>query len=186
MKSCAPSKVLEAYARISHEKADGNASSTEIDSCDYLLLHEVIEIGNQGLRLVVEEARASAESVALDVGGTTISDLHFVEQSGKIFEIIWENYIAYCVRNESYCGNIKEEQIAVGKMFCIYSKSYFLDYISRATFATAEYPGPFQHYAVFCENHVIDVVSMQAPQTRRLEKREREATHVNSAVTYRK
>ena len=144
------------------------APSNEIDSFDFVFLREITELEKQSLRLVVFEGRAAAESVTLKFGGAELADCHRVRPSGNIFEIIWESYIAYCVRNESYCGINKDDEIAVGKNFCIYSQSAFLNYISRGTLATVEYPGPFQHYGVVCQNHVIDVVSTHSPQIRRL------------------
>src|ERR1700735_3064512 len=139
------------------------APSVEIDSCDYLFLREITELEKGELRLAVFEGRAIAESVVVNIGGTQITDLHPVRPTGKLFEITWRTYITYSVRNESYCAVSKDEEIAVGKKFRIYSKSHFLDFVSRGTFATAEYPGSFQHYSVLCENHVIDVVSTDSP-----------------------
>jgi hypothetical protein len=143
--------------------------SPEIDSYPYLFLHLIAETPNQGLRLVVEGAQASAECVTLKLGATELSELHPIRGSGRIFEITWESYIAYCVRNESYCGTNTYEEIATGKKLRIYSKSHFLDYVSRATFATGEYPGSFQHYCLFSENHIVDVISVCSPQIRRSE-----------------
>jgi hypothetical protein len=144
------------------------APSVEIDSCDYLFLREITELEKGELRLAVFEGRAIAESVVSNIGGTQITDLHPVRPTGKLFEIIWKTYITYSVRNESYFAVSKDEEIVVGKKFRIYSNSNFLDFVSRGTFATTEYPGPFQHYGVLCENHIIDVVSIDAPQIQRL------------------
>ena len=41
----------------------------------------------------------------------------------------------------------------------MYTRSQFLDYISRATLATLEYPGPFLHYGLPTDNHVVEVAS---------------------------
>ena len=151
------------------------APSPAIDSCGFLFLRWITELDYQQLRLVIEEGRSSAESTTLDIGGTKITDAYRVKATGRHFEITWEDYIAYCVRNESYCSADKYEEIAVGKKLCIYSKSHFLDYISRTTSASSEYPGPFQHYCIICEDHVIDVVSIHSPQIQELPPRKSEA-----------
>ncbi len=141
----------------------------EIDSCEYLFLRETGESDPQVFRLLVEEACASPESVTMNIGGTELTDCHPVKGTARFFEIVWNSYIAYCVRNESYCSPEKEAEIAIGnKRFRVYSKSYFTDYISNATFATSEYPGPVLHYCVATENHVVDVASMEQPQIRNL------------------
>ena len=55
-----------------------------------------------------------------------------------------------------------------GRFFRIYSKSTFLDYVSRATFASEQYPGPLSHVGLICQNHIVDVVSTKSPAIRRL------------------
>ena len=77
--------------------------------------------------------------------------------------------IASGIRNQSYSGCEEQEVIAVAKKFCIYSMGHFPSFISRARFASAEHPGPFQHYQLFCENQVIDVVSIDTPHRGHLE-----------------
>lgn len=138
----------------------------EIDSCGYLLVCDIKELAPQTLHLLVGEGRAAAESVSQTFGTTTITDLHTVRLTGRFFEISWVHYIAYCVRNETYCAAPGPGEVWVGERLRIYSKSRFLEYVSVATFASSEYPGPFQHYCVVSENHLIDVVSVDAPQIR--------------------
>jgi|HubBroStandDraft_1064217.scaffolds.fasta_scaffold149284_1 hypothetical protein len=142
------------------------APSPEIDSCESLFVCEILEIAPQTLHLQIEEGRSAEETETVDIGGTKITGVHRVLPTGRIFEVTWKHYIAYCIRNELYAEATKDEVIAAGKMFRLYSKSRFLDYISRATFATSEYPGPFQHYGVVSENHIIDVVSVDPPDIR--------------------
>ena len=50
-----------------------------------------------------------------------------------------------------------------GRLFRIYTKSHFLDYVARGPLATKLAPGPFRHYGLFCCNHVIDVASSSEP-----------------------
>ena len=142
------------------------APSSAIDSCEYLYVREIREIDAQTLYMLIEEGRAAAESETLALGSTQITGVHPIRATGRFFELSWKHYIAYCVRNESYCGVTNGEEIASGEKFRIYAKSHFLDFISRATFATNEYPGPFRHYCVLSENHVVDIVSVDAPQIR--------------------
>lgn len=82
------------------------------------------------------------------------------EESIK-FEIIFDDYIAYAVTNESFAVG-KDEEFE-GRLARVYSKSAFLDYIKQGTFATFDYPGPFKHYGFCCLNHIIDIVSEFPP-----------------------
>ncbi len=133
----------------------------QLDSCDYLFLREITELDYHGLRLVIEEGIPSPEEVSIKIGGTEITGGHRVESTdeSRLFEIVWQNYVAYSVRNESFVGP-DEYEISVGARLRIYSKSRFLDFIGSATFAADEYPGPLRHIGVFCSNHIVDVVSL--------------------------
>ncbi len=80
----------------------------------------------------------------------------------KIFELDWPSYIAYSIRNESFCTADAYEKFE-GKLFVKYTRSRYLDFVTSATFADSSHPGPFAHYGIFCLNHIIDVVSTDPP-----------------------
>lgn len=105
----------------------------------------------------------------LFIGGTEISGgtrIDITEESAA-FELIWKRYVAYAVMNESY-ASVDDEAQYTGNRFRVYSKSHFIDYASRASFACEEYPGPTRHIAIICENHVIDVIAAVTPVIQRL------------------
>jgi hypothetical protein len=141
----------------------GDVNAT-IDGCSYLFLSEIQELDFNGLRVVVCEGRPTGEAEPRFVGDSVIPDCTRIEitEDSAAFEIIWENYVAYSVLNESYAAPDGEEQYE-GRRFRVYSKSRFIDYVARASFACPEYPGPSQHYGIVCENHVIDVISTVPP-----------------------
>jgi len=141
----------------------------ELDSCDYLFLNAIEERGPDGLRLVVDVGKESPEATEIAIAGTIISGLHHVSagESSLQYEIDFATYIAYAVRNESYVLR-DEEQVWAGKSFRVYSKSKFLDFVRSATFATTEYPGPFAHYSLVCQDRVVDVASIAQPKVKRL------------------
>lgn len=150
-------------------EASDESLIAEINDCQYLFLREISEPVDNALRLAVEEALASPETVSLDIAGTEIVGAHPVESNSdcRLFELLWDSYIAYSVRNESFAAR-RDDEICSGRLFRIYAKSYFLEFVSHATFASAEYPGPFRHYQVACEDHVIDIVSTNGPRIRQL------------------
>jgi hypothetical protein len=143
---------------------------SEINDCAYLFLREVAEPTQGSLRLLIEEASADPVSTSINVGETQIRDVHPVKisRNNRLFEICWASYIAYSVRNESFASLSEKERAVPGKHCRVFPESEFLDYISRATFATVEYPGPFAHVGIFCENHAVDIVSTQVPNVRNL------------------
>jgi hypothetical protein len=146
-----------------------------IRSCDNLYLGSLEEPGVNELRVVLLEARSgkplSEAELALEsdpalrsvlTGGRRIEHL----QSHRRFEIYWSSYIGYSVVNESFSNGEPKTSKGVGKGFVEYSESQYLEYLSRATFATADYPGPYRHWAIYCLDHTIDIASQAEPVVR--------------------
>ena len=121
------------------------------------------------MRLVVDEALVIDREESLEINGVILAGIRPIEVTGesKKFEVIWETYVTYAVRDESYCSWDESEEWS-GERLRIYSKSKFLDFVAAGTFASDDYPGPFKHYQILCGNHVIDVASQDAPVVTRL------------------
>jgi hypothetical protein len=141
--------------------------------CKYLFLHSIGEPDEGGLRLIVHEARVggppSAEELAAEAFPalrTILAGSKAIEHGPgcKVFEITWEQYIAYAVDNESYALPEPKESIGTGRLFIEYTKSVYLDYLSKVSFASADYPGPFKHWALLCLDHIVNVVSTNEPK----------------------
>ena len=136
----------------------------------YLDMIEIQETYKDCLRIVIAEAGVS--DVASEISSDEEPDkalrkllneskpIEVTDDSAR-YEIVFDDYIAYAVTNESYAGGIEEK--FEGRLARIYSESAFLNYIGQGTFATADYPGPFVHYGFFCLNQIIDVVSERPP-----------------------
>jgi hypothetical protein len=138
-----------------------------IDSCYTIFVREISEPEENVFRLVLQEAEESSETVSHKIGGTVIENLHPVEptEHSRTFELTWKQYIAYSVTNESFSSPDDDSAVrASGRLFRTYSKSHFLNFVSRATIASEQYPGPFKHFCVVSEMHVIDIVSTQIPE----------------------
>ena len=138
-----------------------------IDSCYTIFVREISEPQENVLRLVLREAEVRSETVSHKIGGTVIESLHPVEptERSRTFELTWKQYIAYSVRNESFASRDDNSEVrASGRLFRTYSKSHFLDFVSRATIASEQYPGPVTHFCVASENHVVDIVSTLLPE----------------------
>jgi hypothetical protein len=140
-----------------------------LNACRYLFLAEIEELDNNGLRLLVREGLPVGAPEPLLVGNTTIlGDTRIsVTDRSEAFELVWKRYVAYSVINESFAA-VDEEERYTGNRFRLYSKSHFIDYVSRSSFACNEFPGPTQHIAVVCENHIVDVIAEMTPVVQRL------------------
>ncbi|MCR6663820.1 MAG: hypothetical protein NVV60_11930 [Luteimonas sp.] len=145
------------------------SATEELDTCNYLYLEAVSEPHANGLRLVLSEGIVSDKTETLTIGDAEIPDVRPVEvtDSSRWFEVVWDTYISYSVRNESYCSWDKNEEWS-GNAFRVYTKSMFLDFVSSSTFASDDYPGPFVHYEIVCSDHIIDVASEHPPTVRRV------------------
>ncbi len=136
----------------------------QIDRHKYLYLTEIGEPEDNVLRLVIEEARANDEPEDMKIGDVILSGAMSIiaDEFCYAYEVVFGSYVSYSVRNESFVGQDKTEEF-VGRLFCTYSKSRFLDYVRAATFASDDYPGKLNHYGINCLNHIVDVVSVEEP-----------------------
>ncbi len=148
----------------------GRFISLEIDSCRYVFLRSLSEPKDNSLRLLIQEADTSTVEESVTVGGVVLKGTHAIlsSETSRTFELVWEHYIAYAVRNESFTVEDKEEVADSGRLLRIFSKSHYLDYIKKATIAGPEHPGPIIHACIICLNHIIDVAAVDLPVTRLL------------------
>jgi len=136
----------------------------EINSHKYLYLVNIAEPEDNSLFLEVKEAHPSGIPEDIQIFGVTLKNTQEVlsNQDSPLYEILFRNYIAYFVTNESY-GIPHENEVFSGSLFRIYTRSKFLEFILNSTFATKEYPGPLKHFSILCENHIIDVATVDEP-----------------------
>ncbi len=142
-----------------------------INACKYLFLVSLTEPDEGGVRLVVQEARAEGAMGGGDPGEELLPPLDellggctSIEHGPgcRVFTLYWPDYIAYAVENESYACNAPGDE-STGQLLRLYSQSAYLDYLGKASFASAEYPGPFKHWGVICLDHVVNVASADEP-----------------------
>ena len=139
----------------------------DINSCKYLYLKEICEPEDNSLRLIIEEAVEDDEPEA--IGGTGLSGKGIqVTSESRVFEIYFDSYIGYSIIDESLALP-DESEVFEGRMFCVYEKSNYLDYLKKVSFATEYHPGPSVHYGFNCLNHIVDIVSADEPQIRLLD-----------------
>lgn len=141
----------------------------EINSHKYIYLTHIDEPEENMLHLIIQEGIISDEEKTLDLGATKFEGYReiSVTPESKAYEVFFESYIAYSVINESY-SQWDDYEVFEGKVFRIYQKSRFLDYLKVDSFATEEYPGPFVHYGFCCSNHIVNVASQYKAKIKQL------------------
>jgi len=140
-----------------------------INSVRYLFLRELSEPKDNSLRIVVEEAvvneasRGQIAEPSLPELAEILKGAAYIESTDgcRIFEILWDHYVAYLVTEECVgsCGKHDDEEFT-GKLFRTYSKSHFLELLAKDTGGHFE---PVVHHKLVCENHIIDVASVSDP-----------------------
>jgi hypothetical protein len=116
------------------------------------------------LKLYFSKSKISDTPERLIIGEKDFGDSYSIntDNNSPIIQIHFQSYIAYSVRNESFTVWDDYEEFE-GKIFRIYKKSRYLDFVSVGTFATEEFPGPFKHYGISCLDHIVDIVTISEP-----------------------
>ena len=139
-------------------------------------LRSLEECEDNELRITVAGAKigdCAADTFDGTALGRILSQCRPIESDENLaFEITFESYIIYQVRNESFCSYDPEE-IRSGKFLIVFEKSKLLDYLTVSTDACrlddgSFYPAEWKHYGIYTQNHVIDVVSQCEPKVLRL------------------
>jgi hypothetical protein len=144
-----------------------------LNQAKYLYLRQISEPEENSLSLIVEEAIADrTETVSTPDPASPFAELRrgaspikSVEGCRR-FELLWSRYVAYLVTEEGVgSGGSDADEVYTGNLLRVYTKSHFLDHLSRDTSAHIE---PILHYKLICQNHFIDVASYSPPEVRLL------------------
>ncbi len=141
-----------------------------LNQAKYLCLRHISEPEENSLRLVVEEAIADrTETVSTPAPASPFAEIRKGAspiksvEGCRAFELQWSRY-AYLVTEEGVgSGGSDEDEVYTGNFLRVYTKSHFLDHLSRDTGSHVE---PILHYKLICENHLIDVASYSPPEVR--------------------
>lgn len=136
----------------------------KINEHKYLFLEQISESTNNTLRLVVSVAEISNEKGSVKIGNSFVDGVHSVTPSNICYEIFFESYIAYFVLNESYDTPYTglENENWEGKNFRVTSESEFTRFLETSSISK-DWLGHYIHYRIYCQNHVINVVSLKEP-----------------------
>ena len=86
----------------------------------------------------------------------------------ETMEIVFEDYILYQVRNESFCSYDPQE-IRTGKYLAVFEKSKLLDYLTVTVDVglLSLFDAPWRHYRISTQNQIIDVIAQTEPKVYR-------------------
>lgn len=141
----------------------------EINGVKYCYLADLRESGDNSLRIILEEARADGPVVEYGDDGRKLAfPAKAIETTPGCarFDIQFDSYIAFAVRDESF-GQVGKTEVYEGEFAMIYSQSHFLDFVSNGTWASEDHPGPYVHYGFWTLNHLVDIASCAPPKVLR-------------------
>jgi hypothetical protein len=127
----------------------------------YCFLLELQEKFQGNLKLVT--AKAGVKPVIRESGVAEYSQYGSIEVLDEGYEFIFRDYILYSILDESY-SKADDPADYVGNTFRIYRKSHLLDYVAKDTTATHDFPGPYQHYCISAEDHIVSVITTVEPE----------------------
>jgi hypothetical protein len=116
--------------------------------------------------VLLEAAARGREEDVCDLGLTGRETVPLPQ--ALAIEIEWADCILYSVGNETYMTADPSQQTPPARMLVERTGSRFLDYVCAATWARDERPGAIRHWALFCENHTVDVACLAEPIVRRV------------------
>lgn len=133
---------------------------------------------NNELRIIVAlshygETGSGAEDLEYAPLKDIVSQCRSIEvDEENLYEIYFENYVMYQVRNESYCSYDPYE-VREGRYLYVYQRSRLLDRLQECTdcfqFDDGSYfPGKWRHYGIGSENHIIDIIATEEPIIRKI------------------
>jgi len=136
---------------------------------EMIYLIKIEEPEENSLRLTFSIAKTNNVPETFKIGGVVHENTYLIisDPTVPFIQINFETYIGYSILNECFISADEYEEFE-GKVFRIYSKSRYLDFIRVGTFASEDYPGPFKHYEMACLNHIVDVVSVSEPDIKKV------------------
>jgi hypothetical protein len=130
-----------------------------------LFLVSLFEPRDNDLSVVVLEAKPQGPEVVASVG--LASQEILPDPQSLAIEVHWTDCILYAVTNESYAIG-EPDRLPPASMLEERKDSRVLSHVFASTWARHEYPGPIQHWALYCENHVLDVACLTPPEVSRV------------------
>lgn len=92
------------------------------------------------------------------------------EDMDQVFEIVFEDYVIYQNRNESYTV-WDDYEIRKGNYLIVFERSRLLDYYEDVLFDFDDEKTRREdrkHYGIYTENHILDIISNSVPRIQKI------------------
>lgn len=132
----------------------------------YIYLNKLIEPEGNSLRVLIDRCKVNKTKGLMKITGEVEIEASSIDVDDNlpIVQLDFETYVAYSITNESFTV-MDDYEISEGRIFRIYSKSRYLDFIKTGTIAEFIFPEEqFVHYQIPCLNHIIDIISYDEPK----------------------
>ncbi|MFK4329573.1 hypothetical protein ABH955_000225 [Bacillus sp. RC240] len=132
----------------------------------YIYLNKLIEPEGNSLRVLIDRCKVNKTKGLMKITGEVEIEASSIDVDNNlpIVQLDFETYVAYSITNESFTV-MDDYEISEGRIFRIYSKSRYLDFIKTGTIAEFIFPEEqFVHYQIPCLNHIIDIISYDEPK----------------------
>jgi hypothetical protein len=138
----------------------------ELNEANSLQASNIEDIGRNQLIFNLNIGRRAETSEYVKVGDKKIGPAYRIHFDDESYEVYFSPYICFNVINESYEELGGDE--FTGKRIRVYTKSNFLDYVGKDTYATFDYPGEFKHYSFITSDNIINVAALEEPAIKKL------------------
>ncbi|AMO34216.1 hypothetical protein ACE1MS_07245 [Lysinibacillus sp. fkY74-1] len=131
----------------------------------YLFLDNLVEPGTNSLRISIKRAAISSKSDDVSFDEFTFNDVYPIEidTTLPVIDIEFDSYVSYSIYDESF-HFVSQEDEFIGNSVRLFTKSAYLDFISKGTIALDIYSyKELFHYQIVCLDHIIDIVSFDKP-----------------------
>lgn len=141
----------------------------EIKTAPFLI--KAIEEENNNLKFIVALSIEGQKGTDIDdIGILGLKEVlaestPIYPDENNLYEIVFEHYVLHQTRNESYTVWDKYE-VRKGRYFIIFEKSRLLDYVPHLVeigLVEDLFPNGYKHYGIYCQNHIIDIITTKAP-----------------------
>ncbi len=128
---------------------------------------------NLTLRIVIAFPRAGEAGSNPEESGSGLDDLLaksvpvYVDMS-QVYEIVFDGYILYQMRNESYTS-WDDYEVRKGRFLVVFERSRLLDCYGEMIFdfdSEETRKTQRKHYGIYTENHILDIISNAPPTIR--------------------
>jgi hypothetical protein len=150
---------------------------------DWLYLASITDAGDNRLRMVI--CAGGHQQLPREIVGKQVSEIlktPIEYSSAPYFELVWNRYFTFMVRDESAAAFRKEEE-SVGHGVRIFKKSWLLESVPELSNGLHELSGvrgSVKHFGIYCLNHIVDVLAYEEPVVSDLGDRTFETENPNS------